>query len=39
MINNELTQRHRQARRTALISGAVALIFYTGFMLLGILRL
>jgi len=34
--NNELAQRSNRARRTALIAGIVALMFYGGFMLLGI---
>jgi len=35
--NNEIIQRRRLARCTAWIAGAIALMFYTGFMLLGIL--
>jgi len=34
----KLAQRRRQVQRTALIAGAVALMFYTGFMLLGLLN-
>jgi len=37
-VQTNLAQRRRQARRTALIAGVVALMFYTGFMLLGLLN-
>lgn len=32
------TERKRNIRRTALIVGAVAVAFYIGFILLGVLR-
>jgi|GEM_PF-1104572 len=38
LSQDELAQRGYRARRTALMAGAVALMFYAGFMLLGILN-
>jgi len=38
LSQDELAQRRYRVRYTALIAGAVALVFYAGFMLLGILN-